>query len=131
VRTWLSVRILLYASVPSISLAIGCGDRSAKSTSFVIEKTARAKNAPTAASPVSIDNFTYAPQTLTVAIGTKVTWTNRDDVPHTVTSKTKPRVLESPTLDSDESFSYVFTAPGTYEYYCTVHPKMTGRIIVK
>jgi amicyanin len=80
---------------------------------------------------VKIDNFTFDPPTLTVAVGTKVTWTNRDDVPHTVTSTRKPRLLDSPTLDTDDSFTHVFTAPGTYEYYCTVHPKMTGKIIVK
>jgi plastocyanin len=78
-----------------------------------------------------IDNFTFSPAELTVAVGTKVTWVNHDDVPHTVTSTQKPRQIESPTLDSDDSFSHVFTAAGNYEYYCAVHPKMTGRIIVK
>jgi plastocyanin len=80
---------------------------------------------------VAIDNFTYSPAVLTVAAGTKVTWVNRDDVPHTVTSPAKPRVLDSGTLDTDQSFSHVFSNPGTYEYFCAVHPKMTGKIIVK
>jgi plastocyanin len=88
-------------------------------------ETASAKN------EVAIDNFTFSPQVLTVAVGTKVTWTNRDDVPHTVTSPTKPRVLDSRTLDTDQSFSHVFDRAGTYEYFCAVHPKMTGKIIVK
>jgi plastocyanin len=79
---------------------------------------------------VAIDNFTYRPAVLTVAAGTKVTWVNRDDVPHTVTSPAKPRVLDSGTLDTDQSFSHVFSKPGTYEYFCAVHPKMTGKVIV-
>jgi plastocyanin len=80
---------------------------------------------------VTIDNFTYAPPDLTVNVGTKVTWTNHDDVPHTVTSTTRPRRLESPTLDTNESFSHVFKEPGTYSYFCAVHPKMTGTVTVK
>ena len=80
---------------------------------------------------VTIDNFSFSPGVLTVAVGTKVTWLNRDDVPHTVTSATKPRVLDSSTLDTDQSFSHIFTRPGTYDYFCAVHPKMTGKIVVK
>jgi plastocyanin len=80
---------------------------------------------------IVIDNFTFDPPTLTIPVGTKVTWVNHDDVPHTATSTAKPKRFESGTLDTDEKFSHVFTAPGTYEYFCAVHPKMTGRIIVK
>jgi plastocyanin len=80
---------------------------------------------------VVIDNFTFSPATLTVPAGTAVTWVNHDDVPHTVTSPSRPRLLDSPTLDTDESFTHVFKAPGTYDYYCTVHPRMTGQVIVK
>jgi plastocyanin len=80
---------------------------------------------------VVIDNFTYAPASLTVAVGTKVTWVNHDDVPHTVTSPSKPRTLDSPTLDTDDKFSFEFKTAGTYDYFCAVHPKMTGQIIVK
>jgi amicyanin len=79
---------------------------------------------------VKIDNFNFSPQTLTVAVGTKVTWTNRDDVPHTVVSIDKKTIV-SPALDTDEKFAYTFTAPGTYDYYCSVHPHMKGRIIVQ
>jgi amicyanin len=90
------------------------------------------KSAPTAdKTEVTIDNFSFNPPVLTVAVGTKVTWLNRDDVPHTVTSTTKPRIIDSPTLDSDQSFSHIFTRPGTYDYFCAVHPKMTGKIVVK
>jgi plastocyanin len=80
---------------------------------------------------VVIDNFTFGPPTLTVPVGTKVTWVNRDDVPHTATSTAKPKRFDSGTLDTDGQFAQVFTAPGTYDYFCAVHPKMTGRIIVK
>lgn len=78
---------------------------------------------------VSIDNFTFTPQTLTVAAGTKVTWTNHDDVPHTVKSTAK--MFLSGTLDTDDKFSFVFSQPGTYPYFCTVHSHMTGTIVVK
>jgi len=84
-----------------------------------------------AAEQIVIDNFTFDPPTLTIPVGTKVTWVNHDDVPHTATSTAKPKQFESGTLDTDEQFSHVFTVPGTYEYFCAVHPKMTGRIIVK
>jgi plastocyanin len=92
-----------------------------------------AKDADTVAASVQvvIDNFTFNPPQLTVAVGTKVTWVNRDDVPHTATSTTKPRSFDSGTLDTDDKFSHVFSAPGTYEYFCAVHPKMTARITVK
>jgi plastocyanin len=89
--------------------------------------TARAADAVT----VHIDNFTFAPATLTVRAGTKVTWINRDDEPHTVTSSSSPRVFASGALDTDGSFSYTFDKPGTYPYFCAIHPHMTGTVIVK
>ena len=80
---------------------------------------------------VNIDNFTFSPAKLSVHVGTKVTWVNRDDVPHTVTSKAKPRTLDSGTLDTDGRYSHVFDKPGTYDYFCAVHQHMTGQILVK
>jgi amicyanin len=80
---------------------------------------------------ISMSNFKYIPDTLTVPAGTKVTWTNQDDMPHTVTSTVKPKALDSEALDTDARFSYVFTEPGTYDYLCTIHPKMAGRVIVE
>jgi len=77
---------------------------------------------------VKIDNFCFAPQTLTVPVGTTVTWINKDDVPHTVTSDDKR--FGSRALDTDDKFSFTFKVPGTNTYYCSVHPKMTGKIIV-
>jgi plastocyanin len=78
---------------------------------------------------ITIDNFNFKPGTLTVPVGATVTWTNHDDIPHTVVS-TKKR-FASPALDTDERFSYHFTAPGSYPYYCSVHPTMTGTVVVK
>ena len=77
---------------------------------------------------VKIDNFCFAPQTLTVPVGTKVTWINKDDIPHTVTSDDK--LFMSRALDTDDRFSFTFTVPGTNNYYCSMHSKMTGKIIV-
>ena len=82
-----------------------------------------------AAADVKIDNFVFGPQTLTVPVGTTVTWTNHDDIPHTVVST--EGVFKSKVRDTDEKFSYTFTKPGTYPYYCSVHPKMTGTVVVK
>ena len=78
---------------------------------------------------VTIDNFSFGPATLSISAGATVTWTNRDDVPHTVVSTGKK--FSSPALDTDEHFSFTFTDKGTYEYYCSVHPKMTGKVIVQ
>lgn len=79
---------------------------------------------------VNIDNFSFTPATLTVPVGAKVTWTNKDDVPHTVVS-TNNSFPHSPALDTDESFSHAFANAGTYEYYCSVHPKMVGKVVVQ
>jgi plastocyanin len=78
---------------------------------------------------VKIDNFSFGPGTLTVPVGTTVTWTNRDDIPHTVVSTDK--VFKSKVLDTDEKFSFTFSKPGTFEYFCSIHPKMTGKIVVE
>ena len=77
---------------------------------------------------VTIDNFTFAPAELTVKVGTTVTWKNHDDIPHTVTSAGKFR---SKALDTDDSFSFTFTTAGDYQYFCSLHPHMTGMIKVE
>jgi plastocyanin len=83
------------------------------------------------ANEVTIDNFAFQPAELTVSVGTRVTWVNRDDVPHTATDTARQRRFDSGTLDTDGRYTHVFSQPGTYEYFCAVHPHMTGRIIVK
>lgn len=91
--------------------------------------TAAANDQTSGAVTVKIDNFSFGPQTITVPVGATVTWTNRDDIPHT--SVSTDGVFKSKVLDTDEQFSYTFTKPGTYPYYCTIHPKMTGQVVVK
>ncbi len=78
---------------------------------------------------VKIDNFSFGPATLTVAVGTSVTWTNRDDIPHTVVST--DGAFKSKVLDTDEKFSFTFSKAGTYPYFCSIHPKMTGKVIAQ
>jgi len=78
---------------------------------------------------VKIDNFSFGPATLTVPVGTSVTWTNRDDIPHTVVST--DGVFKSKVLDTDEKFSFTFSKAGTYPYFCSIHPKMTGKVVVQ
>ncbi len=78
---------------------------------------------------VKIDNFTFTPKSVTVKAGTTVTWTNQDDIPHTVTSTTKQ--FRSMALDTDDKFTFTFSTPGTYDYFCSLHPKMTGTIVVE
>ena len=78
---------------------------------------------------VKIDNFVYNPQQITVKAGTTVTWTNQDDIPHTVTSSTN--AFKSKALDTDDKFSFTFATPGTFPYFCALHPHMTGSIVVE
>jgi plastocyanin len=76
---------------------------------------------------VKIDNFTFSPQKLTVKAGTTVTWTNEDDIPHVVAG---PPTFKSKALDTNDKYSFTFTTPGTYTYFCSLHPHMTGSIVV-
>ena len=114
---------------------VGCAQRSRAQKSGPITAAAPGASsgaeADDAPNQIVVDNFTFNPPKLIVAVGTKVTWVNRDDVPHTATSTGKPRTFDSGTLDTDERFSHIFMAPGTYQYFCAVHPHMTGQITVK
>ena len=83
-----------------------------------------------ATSAVSIGNFTFTPQTLTVKAGTTVTWNNKDDIPHGIASDNNA-FRRSKALDTDDKFAFTFTTPGTYKYFCYVHPHMTGTIVVQ
>lgn len=80
---------------------------------------------------VTIDNFTFTPQRLVIAPGTRVTWTNRDDIPHTVTSRENPAERRSPPLDTGDTFSLVFDKPGTYGFFCSLHPHMQSEVVVQ
>jgi plastocyanin len=92
-----------------------------------VQASAQATQAATA--EVKIDNFSFGPGTLTVPVGTAVTWTNRDDIPHTVVST--DGAFKSKVLDTDEKFSFTFSKAGSYPYFCSIHPKMTGKVVVQ
>jgi amicyanin len=95
----------------------------------VVAAIAGLSAARAAETEVKIDNFTFNPKQVTVKAGDTVTWVNHDDIPHTVTSKTL--VFRSKALDSDDRFSFTFTAPGSFDYFCSLHPMMTGTIVVE
>jgi plastocyanin len=82
------------------------------------------------ASEVGIDNFTFSPPVLTVAAGSTVVFTNRDDLPHSVVSARSPPAFRSRTLDTDDSFTRIFDTPGEWRYFCGLHPHMQGVIVV-
>ena len=88
----------------------------------------RAQPATTAS--VSIDNFTFGPESLTVKAGTTVTWINKDDIPHGIASSSND-FAKSKALDTDDNYSFTFARPGTFRYFCYLHPHMTGTIVVK
>jgi plastocyanin len=89
-----------------------------------------ANTQPPATTEVKIDNFSFTPVALTVTAGTTVTWTNHDDIPHTVVSADDAKTFKSKVMDTDEKFSFTFTKAGTYTYFCSVHPKMSGTVVV-
>ena len=88
---------------------------------------ARAEGTP---NTVTIDNFSFAPATLTVKAGSTVTWTNRDDIPHGIASSNNA-FKKSGALDTNDSYSFTFATPGTYQYFCYLHPHMVGSIVVE
>ena len=81
------------------------------------------------ANVVTIDNFTFTPPELTVAVGTTVKWVNHDDIPHSVVDNNK--AFRSKALDTDDAYSFTFASAGTFSYFCGLHPHMQGKIIVK
>jgi plastocyanin len=90
-----------------------------------------ARAATASPSEVVIEGFAFSPKTLTVAPGTTVTWVNRDDEPHTIMVHGSPTPLKSPALDTGDSFSFTFDGPGTFQYFCTLHPHMQGVVVVR
>jgi plastocyanin len=97
---------------------------------LTVLSTIRGRETETTKAEVVIENFSFSPQTFTLPAGATVTWTNRDSMPHTVTSTDK-RFPKSPVLKPGQSYSNNFAAAGTYSYFCSIHPRMTGKIIVK
>jgi plastocyanin len=90
---------------------------------------ASAQATQAAIAEVKIDNFSFGPAALTVAVGTTVTWVNHDDIPHNVVST--DGAFKSRVMDTDEKFSFTFTKAGTFPYFCGIHPKMTGKVVVQ
>jgi plastocyanin len=86
-------------------------------------------SAPAQAATITISNFTFGPTTLAVRPGTTVTWINDDDTPHTIMAMDKS--FRSKPLDTGERFAFTFMKPGEYTYFCTIHPMMTGKVVVK
>jgi len=97
--------------------------------SLVYPQRAGAQESKPGAIEVKVDNFTFNPQTLTVPANSTVIWTNKDDIPHTIVSQSG--LFKSKALDTDQGYSYTFTKAGTYEYFCGLHPKMVGKIVVQ
>jgi plastocyanin len=90
---------------------------------------AKSAAAETRGSEIKVDNFTFGPETITVAVNSTVTWVNKDDIPHVIASN--DGLFKSKALDTDDKFSYTFTKPGTYAYFCAIHPKMVGKVVVQ
>ncbi len=115
-------RKLVFANSLLLVLAI--------STVFLSHPTrARSEESNAQGSEVRIDNFAFNPETLTIPANSPVTWVNKDDIPHVIASD--DGVFKSKALDTDQTYSFTFTKPGTYSYFCSIHPKMVGKIIVQ
>jgi plastocyanin len=115
--------------IASSLVSMGLASLLVAATPGVLSAGDMAVQAGAQAAAIQIDNFHYTPPSLVVAPGTTVTWTNADDSPHTV--REKDGKFKSAALDTDDTFSQTFTAPGEYEYFCSIHPYMTGKIVVK
>jgi plastocyanin len=121
VRTFLRITVLTFSLFTAVALLAAGSRYFASTTQQGQEQTVAVK----------IDNFSFSPTNMTVASGTTVTWINRDDIPHTVVSSDDPKAFKSKALDTDDRFSFTFTKAGTYSYFCSIHPKMTGKIVVQ
>jgi plastocyanin len=110
------------AAILAVALALTAGTRP--------NPAASPGETPASGAAIKIDNFSFGPAEITIPAGSTVTWTNNDDVPHVVTSDDN-KMFKSKALDTDDRFSFTFTKPGTYNYYCAIHPKMTAKIVVQ
>jgi len=122
-------KVILSAAVATL-LALSLGLSRAGCALLTAKPAASGQTTSNGQYQVKIDNFSFGPATLTVPVGTTVTWINQDDVPHNVVS-TDGKDIKSPVLDTDQKFSYTFTKAGTYDYYCKIHPMMTAKVIVQ
>ena len=114
---------------PSLQAAINRGLISAGFTSLVIAALMLSRLALAGgANVVKIDNFSFGPDTINIPVGTTLTWQNGDDIPHSIVAEDKS--FHSKALDSDDQFSFVFSKPGEFVYFCGLHPFMKGKIVV-
>jgi plastocyanin len=123
--------LVIPAAAAGIALLGGCGGlptASAPEAPAPPPAAVSVQDAPVATDTVEIQNFAFSPAIVTVKAGTTVTWTNRDQDPHTATAMSGP--FHSPTLNNGESYHYTFTTPGRFEYLCTIHPFMTATVVV-
>ena len=120
------MRRRVFTGVLLLALGFGIAELGAGTGNFTASAQQKAETAE-----VKIDNFTFGPAALTVPEGTTVTWINKDDIPHTVVSTDDSKTFKSKVLDTDDKFSFTFSKPGTYPYFCSIHPKMTGKVIVQ
>ena len=114
--------------MPAVSLAVS---RAALAGGLFLFAAAASSAMESADAEITIDNFTFAPTDRTIAAGTRVTWINRDDIPHTVVDADEPRAVKSPPLDTGERFAHTFATAGTFRYFCSLHPRMQGTIRVQ
>lgn len=115
-------RKLLFALAAAVPAAV--------ITALILCSTpARSADAQAQGFQVRVDNFTFNPPTLTVPVNSAVSWLNKDDIPHVIASS--EGVFKSKALDTDDKYSFTFTKPGTYSYFCAIHPKMVGKIVVR
>ena len=121
-RSRLKLALILTLAICAVAVA-------SHESHMKMHSTAHANTASANPNEIVIANFSFEPATLIVKAGTTVTWVNHDDEPHTATATDKR--FNSKTLDNGDRFSQEFNAPGVYNYYCALHPKMTGKIIVK
>jgi plastocyanin len=126
----MSVSKSISNTMRSALVAAGLGAATATMLAAVVLPGWAQTTPQAAGGAISIDNFTFTPQALTVKAGTTVTWTNKDDIPHGIASENNA-FARSKALDTDDNYSFTFTTPGTYKYFCYVHPHMTGTIVVE
>ncbi|CAN5296952.1 hypothetical protein BH10PSE10_BH10PSE10_17450 [soil metagenome] len=123
--------VVMMAILPGLSagVLIGCESSWAQKQSGVMPEAAAVVGVQDSKAGVTIDNFTFTPPEITVKPGTTVTWVNHDDIPHSVAANDK--AFRSRALDTDEFYSFTFSSLGTFDYFCGLHPHMTGKVIVK
>jgi plastocyanin len=118
------VKRSIYIAILTAALVVTIGAMGTNHQSVMVNAQQKSET-----TEVKIDNFSFAPGTLTVPVDATVTWTNRDDIPHTAVST--EGAFKSKVMDTDEKFSYKFTKAGTFPYFCSIHPKMIGKVLVQ